>query len=158
MRVLIAVEDSPYSRELIDEVVKRRWPRDTSFKVLTVVTPLPPAAALASADSLTIQELRHKEAEALCSEYRHILLNGIAGSDVHFEVREGHVNDEIVCSAVRWGADRIIMGANTGLASEPRPTGSSSKMVARHSPCTVEIIVPPSHRTAKREASALALT
>jgi nucleotide-binding universal stress UspA family protein len=158
MKIVVAVEDSQYSQDVIQELTKRRWPKDTAFKILTVIEPIDRLTLSSSHDVYrTAQEHRRHAAEKTCASFRQKLLEGIANCIVHFEVREGHVKDEIIESAAEWGADKIILGANTGLSTQPKATGSTSKTVAYHAPCAVEIIVPLSCRPAKKEQSQLVL-
>jgi nucleotide-binding universal stress UspA family protein len=160
MKVAVAVEDSQYSQDVIHELTKRRWPKDTDFKVLTVVEPLehliPTNTAGADLCRAT-QAYRHHAAEKMCAEFRQQIIKGVANSIVHFEVREGHIKDEILKAAAAWGADKIILGANTGLTTRAQSTGSTCRTVADHAHCGVEIIVPPSRRQAKKEHSLMAL-
>jgi nucleotide-binding universal stress UspA family protein len=160
MKVVIAVEDSQYSQDLIEEVISRPWPRDTSFKILTVIEPIEPLT-LSSSHGPDIygsaQEQRRRRAEKICGAFRHKLLQNIAHSFVHFEVREGHIKDEIIKSVTDWEADKIMLGANTGLPAEFKRTGSTCKTVAHHAPCAVEVIVPIAYRQAKKGQSQLVL-
>jgi nucleotide-binding universal stress UspA family protein len=162
MKIIVAVEDSQYSHCLIEELTRRSWPKDTAFKILTVIEPIshltlslshaPDVYRTAQAQ----EHLRHA-AEKNCASFRQKLLEHIDDSIVHFEVREGHVKDEIIESAAQWGADKIILGANTGLATEQKSTGGTCKTVVHHAPCAVEIVVPASHRRAKKAQSELVL-
>jgi nucleotide-binding universal stress UspA family protein len=160
MKVVVAVEDSPYSQDLIEEVMSRPWPRDTFFKILTVIAPIDPMT-LSSSHGPDVygsaQEKRRHGAEKICGAFRHRLLQNIANSFVHFEVREGQIKDEIIKSATDWEADKIIVGANTGLPAELKRTGGTCKTVAHHAPCAVEIIVPIAYRQAKKGQSQLVL-
>ena len=41
MKILLAVDGSPYSDAAIEEVIKRTWPRQTEVKIITAVeTPI----------------------------------------------------------------------------------------------------------------------
>lgn len=160
MKVVVAVEDSQYSHNVIEELTKRRWPRDTAFKILTVIEPIDRLTLSRSHGPevyRTAQEHRRQAAEKNCAAFRQKLLEGIGDSIVHFEVREGHIKDEIIESAADWGADKIILGANTGLPADGKGTGSTGKTVAHHAHCAVEIVVPALYRPAKKEQSQLVL-
>ncbi|MBA3992755.1 MAG: hypothetical protein C0469_04450, partial [Cyanobacteria bacterium DS2.3.42] len=41
MKVLIAVDDSQCSEAVVDSAVKRNWPEQTHFLILTVLEPIP---------------------------------------------------------------------------------------------------------------------
>jgi len=156
MKILVAVEESPYSHAVVTELTKRHWPQDTSFKLLTVIEPMDRQARSAmhgrEIAQATLAE-SHRVAEQFCAQFRQQLLSGIAKSIVHFEVREGNVRDEIILAAAEWGADKIILGANTGLPTQSGCTGAVSHAVAHHASCSVEIIVPVALIAEKKEQS-----
>jgi nucleotide-binding universal stress UspA family protein len=58
MKIIIAVDDSPSSSELIRSVISRKWPADTNFKILTVLEP----SCVSYAD-MSISEYAHTAAE-----------------------------------------------------------------------------------------------
>ncbi len=159
MKVVIAVEDSQYSQDVIEEVIKRHWPKDTYFKILTVVEPIDPQTLRGNPGLevvRTAQEHRRHAAEKLCSAFRQKLLEHIVDSIVHFEIGDGLVKDEIIRVATQWEADKIVLGANTGLRTEFKRTGGNCKSVVDRARCGVEIIVPTVHRRARKEESQLA--
>lgn len=40
MRNIVAIDDSPYSAQVVAAIAARRWPAGSEFKVLSVVEPL----------------------------------------------------------------------------------------------------------------------
>ncbi len=143
MKVIIALDDSPYSRHIIDAVVSRHWPANTNFKILTVIEPVS-SADEARTDSFTnlfeVEKKRLDFAEALCERARNRLMKEIPNAVVHSEIRKGSPRTEIVNAAVDWMSDKILVGAH-GLGICPRNLlGSVSRSVAQQSPCSVEIV------------------
>ncbi len=40
MKVIIAVDESPYCKRVLETIAARKWPVDTAFRVLSVVEPI----------------------------------------------------------------------------------------------------------------------
>ena len=64
---------------------------------------------------------------------------GVAGSNVHVEVRQGSARDEIVNAAAEWMADKILVGAHGRSPNRLFPT-TIARSVVRHAPCSVELV------------------
>ena len=143
MKVIVAIDDSPYSHKVVEKVARRHWPRDTEFRVLTVVEPVTLEEYGKGKWGEVIAEVvdrRKHEALGLCDHARQKLQSHIPDCIVHYEVREGSPKAQIVDAAVEWSADKIIVGAH-GKGVCPRfLLGSVSRAVAAHAPCSVEIV------------------
>lgn len=141
MKVILAVDDSTYSREVIESVMERDWPIDTEFKVLTVLEPLDCFLGDKFEDSrLGINEKRKKAVDHWGKSIREKLEATIPGARIHFEVRNGHPKTEIIDVAVEWNADRIMIGAHGQRSCPHNLIGSVSRAVAGYAPCSVEIV------------------
>ncbi len=147
MRVLIALDDTPYSQHMLDLVMRRHWPADTEFKVLHVIEPI--CAAESASDwaaegcaqmQSELEERRHKYFEKLCSEARHKIEHHVPGSIVHFEIRKGRAHKQIVAAAAEWEAHKIIIGAHGHAVCPHNLMGSVSRSVAERAHCTVEVV------------------
>lgn len=161
MKIIIAVDDSPSSSELIRSVISRKWPADTNFKILTVLEP----SCVSYAD-LSISEYAHTAAEIYtkrkaaarhhCEAMRHKLEESIAGSSVHYEVRDGAPWAEIVTAAVEWSADKIMIGVHSRDVCPHNMLGSVSRAVVNHAPCSVEVVSTVHQRKKHAAAGAVA--
>lgn len=141
MKVVLAVDDSVYSQEVINAVIDRQWPIDTEFKVLSVLEPLDCCLDDKFQDLfLDINEKRNKAANHLAKSVREKIEATIPGVKVHYEVRTGNPKSEVVDAAVEWCADRIMIGAHGHRGCPHNLIGSVSRAVATHAPCTVEIV------------------
>lgn len=142
MKILLAIDDSPYSQSVMDAVVTRSFPKDSQIRVLTVIEPL----ELDASDGLTmavlkdIEKARHESARKLLEKCKHKLDALGADMIVHFEVREGDPRQQIVDAASQWGASKILIGAHSHGLCPRNLVGSVSRAVAAHAPCTVEIV------------------
>ncbi len=145
MKVLIAVDDSPYSEAVVDSAVKRNWPKQTHFLILTVLEPIPLDTKNQKEMQALIEEgteKRRKTAKALVETVSDKLkqqLSADAGK-VDCTVKEGSPKKEIVESAIEFGADRILIGAQGHGTCAHNLLGEVSRVVAATAHCSVEII------------------
>jgi nucleotide-binding universal stress UspA family protein len=158
MKVVVAVDDSPASSDLVQTIERRHWPEDTEFRIVNVVEPL-------DADSdypefnwnellIDLNKRRASHAEHICSKLRHRIQDSVEHSIVHFEIRHGDPREEIINSAAEWGADKILLGARGREICPFNSLGSVSRAVARNSRCSVEIVRRPSSLKKKPAKSA----
>jgi nucleotide-binding universal stress UspA family protein len=63
-----------------------------------------------------------------------------AGFQVNGVVRVGHVGATIVGVATQWHADLIVVGSHGRKGLQRALLGSVSDYVARHAPCSVQIV------------------
>lgn len=147
MKVLIAIDDSPYSKHIVDAVMKQHWQPGTCFKLLTVLEMLcasPEEIEEFDADKALakIYERRWNHAQSLCEREVQKLQESFPEANVEYEIKEGSARKEIINIAVQWNAEKIYVGAH-GMDVCPRNLlGSVSTYVAAHAPCSVEIIRP----------------
>lgn len=143
MKVIIALDDSPYSKHVLEVVSRRHWPQDTEFKILHVLVPVELGSWVDEEYpqiQSEIKERRQKNAELLCSEARLRMEKHCPDARVHFEIRHGSPRIEILQAATDWEANRIVIGAHGHNVCPHNLMGSVSRSVAEHAPCSVEII------------------
>lgn len=145
MKVLVAIDDSPYTEYLSDTIVARKWPEDTQFRILSVVQPLDHELIkdLSFNARQEILERSKQHAENLAEKVRHKIAENVAHASVYFEVRQGEPQTQIIESATDWGADTIMLGAKGRQACPLHLLGSVSRGVASHAGCSVEIVREP---------------
>ena len=146
MKVLIAIDDSPYSSQVIESVISRRWPINAEFKILTVLEPISSfngcSTAECSKSLSSIDKQRRQAAERLGEKVRQKFESAMPATNVHCDIRAGLPRAEIINAAVDWSADKIIVGAHGRDVCPRYLIGSVSRAVATHAPCSVEIIRP----------------
>lgn len=134
MKVLIALDASPQSAEIVREAASRPWPAKSQFLLLHVLDPYPytkmPGALARVKDGVTAQ-LRDS-AEPLVA----------AGWKVDTNVVLGSPRQVISKVATSWKADLVQVGT-----SEEGPLmrvllGSTARSVLRQASCSVEIVRP----------------
>ena len=145
MKVLIAVDDSPYSEAVVDSAVKRNWPEKTQFLILTVLEPIPLDTKNQKEMRALIEEgteKRRNTAKALVETVSDKLKKQLPASagKVEATVKEGSPKKEIVESAIEFGADRILIGAQGHGTCAHNLLGEVSRVVAATAHCSVEII------------------
>jgi nucleotide-binding universal stress UspA family protein len=144
MKVLIAIDDSPYSKHVVQQVMRRRWPKDTEFKLVTVLEEISePLEVLEEFNfTRTMQEIQHKRedrARQLCSKVKE-RLSAVPLTTTHFEVRKGKAVNEILKAATDWNANKILIGAHGRGLCPHGFLGSVSRAVTERAHCTVEVV------------------
>ena len=140
MKVLIAIDDSVYSKEMLRSVCSRQWPQDVQFKILNVMEPLPALGHDAEELAIEIKHKRQNYAQKLCNEVRTYIENHVPSSKAHFEIREGKPSTEILLAATEWDASKILIGAHGHAVCPHNLLGSVSRSVVEKALCTVEIV------------------
>lgn len=143
MKVLIAVDSSEASRDVIEAAAKRDWCAGTEFLVLTVVA-VPTAehwedwGLPVPADVL---RQTRKDAQVLVQDAVQYLGPQVgSGVTIKSRVAEGHASDCIIDSAKQWKADLIMIGSQSINDSVRKLVlGSVAERVLAEAPCTVEI-------------------
>lgn len=145
MKVVIAIDDSPYSQKMLQMIKHRKWPVNTEFKVVNVIEPIQPDAVryVEEDEGGTLQELnRRRKAHStdICENARHLIQEAVNDSIVHFEVRQGDASQQVLSAAAEWDADRIVMGAHGHSVCPHNIAGSVSQNVAHKAHCAVEVV------------------
>lgn len=129
MRILLAVDGSRYSADVMDALLSRFWPEAGIVRVLSAVEPErvidssgPPMKAT--------EELVKWVADSLTS-------HGFQAGTV---VKPGDPREVIVNEAADWQADLIVMGAYGHSGVRNWQIGSVAESVAKHARCSVELV------------------
>ena len=149
MRVICAIDDSPYSQEVVEVLTAREWPEDCEIKLLTVLEPVELEGNGEFLELRSEIQDKRKDAAKNMLEKARSKISGSETINVHFEIREGCPKEEILKAAVEWSADKILLGAHGHGICPRHILGSISRTVAAHAPCTVEIVRSSSRAKAK---------
>jgi nucleotide-binding universal stress UspA family protein len=143
MKILLAVDDSQYSWEATRILQRQFRTENAEVRVLSVVEPI---SVYISADVFphftpqveSIEMDRQKQAMDLVTQVAKDLRS--AGFQATEAIDLGDAKTKIVENATDWQADLIVMGSHGWKGLSRFLLGSVSDAVARHAPCSVEIV------------------
>src|SRR5271157_2344748 len=138
MKILMGIDGSKFSEDVLRAIVKQFRTENTEVRVLHVLqpsAPAPPQMAPGYAPELDDQKKPARElVERIASELR------CGGFKVDTAVEVGDIRERIIDAAEDWDADLIVVGSH-GRSGIPRfLLGSVAEFVARHAKCSVEIV------------------
>lgn len=138
MKILVGVDDSKYSGDILRAIISGRRADNTEVLVLHVLQPAGPAPPQMDQGYAPELEAERDAAKALVERVATELRS--AGFKVETLVGVGDVREGIIDTAGDWHADLIMVGSH-GLRGMHRfLLGSVSEFVVRHAPCSVEIV------------------
>jgi nucleotide-binding universal stress UspA family protein len=147
MKILLAVDGSPYSDEAVKEVARRPWPEHSKVRVISVVeppVPPPPEVWPIGVDPEAIagtDEWLRKRAREAVAEAARMLEEGVDKTlQITREVLTGSPRQAILFESEAWLADLIVVGSHGYGFWERVVLGSVSQAVATHAQCSVEIV------------------
>lgn len=143
MKLLAAIDASPYAQQVLEEIARRPWPAETKVRILHVIDwpQLPDSAALIQTFKESAGRLVESAAKRLCG----------AGLQATTEIMEGHPRIAVPAYAKKWDADLVLVGSQGASGFARFLLGSVAQAALRQSPCSVEIV-----RKAVREPAAIA--
>jgi universal stress protein A len=147
VRILLAIDDSEWSRAAVRSVAEQFRQQGAEIQVLHVVEPI---AAYISAELIphfiphvaTVEEDRRKQARELVQRTAQQLRE--AGFSTSELVDEGNPKEKIIDQAANWNADLIVVGSHGWKGLNRFLLGSVSDSVVRHAACSVQIVRIPS--------------
>jgi nucleotide-binding universal stress UspA family protein len=145
MKILLALDDSEFSETVIQALIAQVAPKGSEVQVLHVIEPLPAIYGGAEwgyvMDWQAVTREQRKQAEGLIERTARTLR--AAGFQITTAIEEGSPKAVIVDSAAKWPADLIMVGSHGRRALDRFLLGSVSEGVARHAPCSVQIVRAP---------------
>ena len=141
MKILIGIDDSRVSGDVLRAVVTQFRNEHTEIRVLHVLQPIVPAPPQMAPGYAPELEDQKKPARELVERIAKGLLS--AGFKVDATVEVGDIRERIIDSAAEWGADLIVVGSHGQSAIQRFLLGSVAEFVARHAKCSVEIVRAP---------------
>jgi nucleotide-binding universal stress UspA family protein len=145
MRVLLAVDGSPYSDAAVNEVAARVWPTGSEVRVITAyelpLAPAPETWALPADYFEKLDRAAREHAETV-EQGAVLKLAGTLDSSVKVtgDILPGSPRSIILEEAERWRADLIVMGSHGYGAWQRFLLGSVSQAIVSHAKCSVEVV------------------
>ena len=142
MRILIAVDESPYSERAVEFAAQMRWPAGSRVLVASVLAPpVPVSAALdaaPAAEPLAAFEQDRLHHQALIDRAQDRLRR--AGFAVEGRLLTGDPREQILEAIEREHVGLLVVGSHgrTGLAR--LLLGSVSSHAVAHAPCSVLVV------------------
>jgi nucleotide-binding universal stress UspA family protein len=149
MRVLLAVDGSECSEAAVQAVMGNYQPAETEVKVLHAVEWLKemPLCFQFAQGPNAVRDISVCRDQSFARA--HHLVEGVAArletKGFHASVSTPDADPEhaIVDVARQWGADLIVLGSHGRRGMDRWLLGSVAEAVARHAPCSVEIVRSP---------------
>jgi len=142
MKVLMAVDDSPFSEAVGHALVAQFRPETTEVLVLHVLQPISPSAPPQMAATYAPELADQKQpARALVERISQELRS--KGFQVRASVEVGDIREKIIDAADDWHADLIVVGSHGQRGIQRFLLGSVAESVARHARCSVQIVRTP---------------
>lgn len=139
MKILLGVDDSKFSEAALQAVIAQHRSQEAEVRVLHVVQPIavsePPQMSARYTPEL---EDQMKQAQKLVDRAVQTLRG--AGFKAQAAVEKGDIRERIIDSASEWHADLIVVGSHGRGGLRRFLLGSVAEFVARHAPCSVEIV------------------
>jgi nucleotide-binding universal stress UspA family protein len=141
MKILVGIDDSQFSKNVVRAVMTQFRTENTEVRVLHVLQPIAPAPPQMATGYAPELENQKKPAGELVERIATELRN--AGFKVDTAVEVGDVRETIIDSAAAWRADLIVVGSHGRRGIERFLLGSVAEFVARHAKCSVELVREP---------------
>jgi universal stress protein A len=142
MKILLAIDGSKFSEWAVQAVVAQTKPNHADVRILHVIEPIPQYADGLSwgygLQAGNVLEEEREQAQGLLAKAARELRD--AGFQVETAVEVGDAKAVIVDAAAQWPADLIVLGSHGRKGLERFLMGSVSEAVARHAPCSVQIV------------------
>jgi nucleotide-binding universal stress UspA family protein len=140
MRILLATDGSENARPALTALLERPWPKDSKVRVISVAeTPLSLGVYAGMGTNYEQWgEASTKNAQDVVNfAVDRIREHGLPAEGL---IRHGDARAEIVEEATHWRADVVLLGSHGRTGVTRWLVGSVAEHVARHAPCTVEIV------------------
>jgi len=143
VRILLPVDESPYSQAALRAVLTQFQPRGIQVRVLCVIEPLTGYFTAGLVPEFVTQNpqidlSREQESKKLVKGVAAKLRQ--AGFTASEMVDTGDPTSLILDNAKTWRADLIVMGSHSLRGLSRLLLGSVSESVVRHAECSVEVV------------------
>jgi len=138
MKVVMAVDHSQFTADVVQAALQQFRPEQTEVRVLHVLQPAAPAPPQMSPGYAPELAGQKKPAQDLVEGVAQKLRD--SGFKASGTVEVGDVREQIVDTAAEWPADLILVASHGRKSVARLLLGSVAEFVARHAACSVEIV------------------
>lgn len=132
MKILLAIDSSSASQNVIAEAATRPWPSGTRFCVLHIVDVVGMGRSLAMID----EEKRYGQTLVAAAAEKLVR----AGHETSSDILVGFPRKAVVQYAKEWGAGFVMVGSHGQGALSRFLLGSVAQAALRTAPCSVEVV------------------
>ena len=142
MKILLAIDDSPFSEAATQAVIQHGRPEQTELYILHVIAPIESQPSIPHAvhahDIDAAQQALLKRGNEVVAHAAELLSK--AGFTVHTAVETGDPGPTIVAFGAERQCDLIVVGSRGRKGLDRVLMGSVAEFVARHASSTVGIV------------------
>jgi nucleotide-binding universal stress UspA family protein len=142
MKILVGIDESPYSEAALELVKKMKWPEGTQISLVSAIQPLIYSYAMvelpvpANIEDAT-REIHKARQEAVTRLERGLRDRGFQ-SEAH--IISGDPRTELVEAAKNQRADLLVVGSHGRTGLTKLLLGSVASHVVTHAPCSVLVV------------------
>ena len=142
MKILVGIDESPYSEAALEYVKKMKWPEGTTFSLFSAIQPLDNSYALVELPVPAMIEDATREIEKARQETTARLERGLRdrGMKCETHIVTGDARTELVEAAKRDKVDLIVVGSHGRTGLTKLLLGSVASHVVTHAPCSVLVV------------------
>ena len=143
MKVILGVDDSPFSQHAIEHVTRFPWPPATEFHVVSASMPvfMGPGEAAAPAAIASLIESQEKYHRGLAEKAAESLRAGGLRATSASVVSDPR--NALLDAVKRHGADLLVVGSHGRSGLTKFLLGSVAAHVVSHAPCSVLVVKQP---------------
>jgi len=143
VKILIGVDESPFSKAALDYVKRISWPSGTRIRVVSASPPVFTGSVEANAPAVIAQLIQDQNRmHTQFAESAAQALQG-PGRSVEAAMIPGDPRSTLVDEARAIGADLLVVGSHGRSGLSRLVLGSVANYVASHAPCSVLIVKRP---------------
>ena len=143
MKILIGVDESPFSQAALDWVKQISWPSGTSIRVVSASPPVFVGTVEANAPAVIAQLIQDQNRMHAEIAERAARALEAAGRTVEGVMISGDPRSTLVEEARKVGADLLVVGSHGRSGLSRLVLGSVASYVTTHAPCSVLIVKRP---------------
>ena len=152
MKVILAVDGSKSSQEVVEQAARLPWPEGSEIEILSVAEvpspamagPLPMPGAYYVEWEKALEDQAAAAVEQALGRFRAIADPAIV---VRGRYVKGNTKEALLDEAEKWGADLIMIGTHGYNPFERMWLGSVSRAITSHASCSVEVVRPRQEQT-----------